>query len=115
MEPKDTISDGPAPEAEHPAEPVTVAAPAAAPAAAPVAKRPRGRTALLLVAAAVLGIAGGTAVGYDVQAGRAPTPLPVLAQPGLAYPSKALPRARAPTRCPRPRTTGSGRTATCAS
>lgn len=83
MEPKDTISDGSAP-----------------PVAAPVAKRPRGRTALLLAAAAVLGIAGGTAVGYDVQAGRAPTPLPALSQPDLAYPAKALPPGKAPDPLP---------------
>ncbi|MCX4846397.1 hypothetical protein [Streptomyces sp. NBC_00893] len=84
------------------AEPDTApaAAPVVAPAAAPVAKRPRGRTALLLVAAAVLGIAGGTAVGYDVQAERAPTPLPALSQPDLAYPAKALPPGRAPDPLP---------------
>ncbi|MFF9567721.1 hypothetical protein [Streptomyces sp. NPDC014685] len=76
------------------------AAPATAPAAGPVAKRPRGRTALLVAAAAVLGIAGGTAVGYDVQAGRAPTPLPALSQPDLAYPAKALPPGKAPDPLP---------------
>lgn len=69
-------------------------------AAAPVAKRPRGRTALLVVAAAVLGIAGGTAVGYDVQAKRAPTPLSALSQPDLAYPAKALPPDKAPDPLP---------------
>ncbi|MFE3740499.1 hypothetical protein [Streptomyces sp. NPDC059134] len=53
--------------------------------------RGRGRTALLIAVAAVLGIVSGTATGYAVQAGRPPTPLPVLAQPGLAYPAKALP------------------------
>ncbi|MFF1500664.1 hypothetical protein ACFVZR_12440 [Streptomyces sp. NPDC058316] len=77
-----------------------MADPEAAPAAAPVAKGPRGRTALLIAAAAVLGIAGGTAVGYDVQAGRAPTPLPALAQPDLAYPAKALPADKAPDPLP---------------
>lgn len=127
LEPKDTISDGPAPEdgagtrsvaeppvpekpvAEPPVtepapEPAPEAAPVAepepVPATAPVAKRPRGRTALLVLAAAVLGIAGGTAVGYDVQAGRAPTPLPALSQPGLAYPAKALPPDEAPDPLP---------------
>ncbi|MEE1767871.1 hypothetical protein PUR34_06665 [Streptomyces sp. JV185] len=116
MEPKDTISDGPAPEggpAPRPqpvpgtlaapvAEPVTApeVEPVAAPVAAPVAKRPRGRTALIVLAAAVLGIAGGTAVGYDVQAKRAPTPLPALSQPGLAYPAKALPPGKAPDPLP---------------
>ncbi|MEU4504052.1 hypothetical protein [Streptomyces sp. NPDC024089] len=83
------------------ATPMAAAPMAAAPmAAAPVAKRPRGRTTLLIAAAAVLGIAGGTAVGYDVQAGRAPTPLPALAQPGLAYPAKALPPGEAPDPLP---------------
>ncbi|GGT55284.1 hypothetical protein [Streptomyces purpureus] len=53
--------------------------------------RPRGRTALLIAAAALLGITGGTAVGYTIQAGRAPTPLPPLNQPALAYPAKPLP------------------------
>ncbi|GAA2410412.1 hypothetical protein GCM10010433_06460 [Streptomyces pulveraceus] len=124
MEPKDTISDGPAPEdgpgtrsvaeplvpekpvAEPEAvrgtepEPVPVAEPEPVPVAAPVAKRPRGRTALLVLAAAVLGVAGGTAVGYDVQAGRAPTPLPALSQPGLAYPAKALPPDKVPDPLP---------------
>ncbi|MFJ7194724.1 MULTISPECIES: hypothetical protein [unclassified Streptomyces] len=104
MEPKDTISDGPAPVAEPEVEAAPVAAPVdeplAAPVAAPVAKRPRGRTALIVLAAAVLGIAGGTAVGYDVQAKRAPTPLPALSQPGLAYPAKALPPGKAPDPLP---------------
>ncbi|MEV6165080.1 hypothetical protein AB0L71_24795 [Streptomyces sp. NPDC052052] len=63
-------------------------------------RRPRGRTALLIAAAAVLGIAGGTAVGYHVQAGRAPTPLPALSQPDLAYPAKALPADKVPTPLP---------------
>ncbi|MES9589274.1 hypothetical protein ABWK57_10480 [Streptomyces sp. NPDC094045] len=88
----------PAPEPAPEAAPV--AEPEPAPATAPVAKRPRGRTALLVLAAAVLGIAGGTAVGYDVQAGRAPTPLPALSQPGLAYPAKALPPDEAPDPLP---------------
>lgn len=48
----------------------------------------------------MLGIAGGTAVGYDVQAGRAPTPLPALSQPDLAYPAKALPPGKAPDPLP---------------
>ncbi|MFD7527149.1 hypothetical protein ACFV8E_05915 [Streptomyces sp. NPDC059849] len=69
-------------------------------AAEPVAKRPRGRTTLLIAAAAVLGIAGGTAVGYDIQVGRAPTALPALSQPDLAYPAKALPPGKAPDPLP---------------
>ncbi|WP_338671901.1 hypothetical protein V1460_02755 [Streptomyces sp. SCSIO 30461] len=53
--------------------------------------RRRGRTALLIAVAAVVGIAGGTAVGYGIQAEREPTPLPVLIQAGLTYPAKPLP------------------------
>ncbi|MFE2944052.1 hypothetical protein ACFXKG_34170 [Streptomyces sp. NPDC059255] len=41
--------------------------------------------------AAVLGIVGGTATGYAIQADRPPTPLPPLAQQGLGYPAKPLP------------------------
>ncbi|MET9922693.1 hypothetical protein ABZZ04_37375 [Streptomyces sp. NPDC006435] len=126
MEPKNTTSERPAPEAAPVTGPETVptagpaaepvaapaaepvaapaaepgAAPVTAPAAGPVAKRPRGRTALIVAVAAVLGIAGGTAVGYDVQAGRAPTPLPALSQPDLAYPAKALPPGEAPDPLP---------------
>ncbi|MGW1882137.1 hypothetical protein [Streptomyces sp. NPDC001970] len=50
--------------------------------------RRRGRTALIVAAAAVIGLVGGTAVGYGVQADREPTPLPALSQAGLAYPAK---------------------------
>nr|WP_223183617.1 MULTISPECIES: hypothetical protein [unclassified Streptomyces] len=49
------------------------------------------RTAGLIAVAAVLGLVGGTAVGYGVQAGRPPVALPALSQPGLAYPAKPLP------------------------
>ncbi|MFD9213999.1 hypothetical protein ACFVY9_12985 [Streptomyces sp. NPDC059544] len=58
--------------------------------------RRRGRTAVLLAVAAVIGISAGTAVGYKVQADRPPTPLPPLNQPGLGYPAKPLPADRAP-------------------
>jgi hypothetical protein len=54
-----------------------------APTAAPAARR-RGRTALLIVGAAVLGVVAGTCVGYVVQADRKPTKLPSLSQPTLA-------------------------------
>ncbi|AXG79333.1 hypothetical protein [Streptomyces paludis] len=62
------------------------------PAAHPAPRtRRRGRTALLIATAAVLGIVAGTATGYAVQADRDPTPLPVLAQPGgVPYPAKPL-------------------------
>ncbi|MEU6954808.1 hypothetical protein [Streptomyces sp. NPDC045714] len=55
---------------------------------APATRRPRGRTTLIIAAAALLGIAGGAAAGYGVQAERAPTPLAALSQPGLGYPAK---------------------------
>lgn len=44
-------------------------------------RRRRGRTAMLIGGAAVLGIVTGTCTGYVVQAGRTPTPLPPLSQP----------------------------------
>lgn len=48
-------------------------------------KRPRrGRTALLIVTAAVLGVVAGTCAGYLIQADRDPTPLPSLSQATLA-------------------------------
>jgi hypothetical protein len=57
-----------------------------APVAVPVADRPRrrGRTALLIVGAAVLGVVAGTCAGYLVQADREPTRLAPLSQPSLA-------------------------------
>ncbi|MFC5804045.1 hypothetical protein [Streptomyces formicae] len=63
---------------------------------APVRRRRRGRTALIVAAAAVIGIVGGTAVGYGIQAEREPTPLPALSQPGLSYPAKPLPDSARP-------------------
>ncbi|WP_235618146.1 hypothetical protein [Streptomyces sp. CB02400] len=47
-------------------------------------KRRRGRTAVLIAAAAVLGVVAGTCTGYLVQADREPTRLPPLSQPVLA-------------------------------
>ncbi|MER5911834.1 hypothetical protein ABT124_15315 [Streptomyces sp. NPDC001982] len=51
----------------------------------PPAPRPRrrGRTALLLATAAVLGLVAGTCTGYLIQADRKPTALPPLSQPTL--------------------------------
>ncbi|MFI5676440.1 hypothetical protein [Streptomyces cellulosae] len=51
----------------------------------PAATRPRrrGRTALLITGAVVLGLVAGTCVGYLVQADREPTPLASLSQPML--------------------------------
>ncbi|MER5503750.1 hypothetical protein ABT052_00300 [Streptomyces sp. NPDC002766] len=74
------------------AAPVTPApvTPAVAPAepdasAEPVVVRPRrrGRTALLIACAAVLGVVAGTCTGYLIQADRKPTTLPSLSQPTL--------------------------------
>ncbi|MFJ9057140.1 hypothetical protein [Streptomyces sp. NPDC102409] len=90
MEPNDTI---PAAPAEPPAAPVEAPA-------APVRPRPRGRTALLIAAAALLGISGGTAVGYGIQAQRPPSQLPALSQTELAYPAKALPSDKVPAPLP---------------
>lgn len=47
-------------------------------------KRRRGRTGVLIAAAAVLGVVAGTCAGYLVQADRGPTALPPLSQPVLA-------------------------------
>lgn len=73
-----------------PAMPVSSAAPAQAevpgpaepaePAALPRPRR-RGRTALLIAGAVVLGLVAGTCAGYLVQAEREPTKLPPLSQP----------------------------------
>ncbi|MFG2312791.1 hypothetical protein ACGFS9_29585 [Streptomyces sp. NPDC048566] len=56
----------------------------APPAAGPRARRKRGRTALLIATAAVLGLVAGTCTGFVVQAGREPTRLPPLSQPVVA-------------------------------
>ncbi|MEV2216401.1 hypothetical protein AB0H86_34120 [Streptomyces sp. NPDC050997] len=50
----------------------------------PVRPRRRGRTALLIAGAAVLGVVAGTCAGYLVQADREPTRLGPLSQPNLA-------------------------------
>ncbi|MFF1511561.1 hypothetical protein [Streptomyces sp. NPDC058326] len=68
----------------------------------PPTARPRRRalrTAGLIAVAAVLGLVGGTAVGYGIQAEREPVPLPPLNQPGLAYP-KPLPKGQEPDPLP---------------
>ncbi|WP_063991899.1 MULTISPECIES: hypothetical protein [unclassified Streptomyces] len=65
----------------------------------PEPARPRRRalrTVGLIAVAAVLGLVGGTAVGYGIQADREPTALPALNQPGLAYPAKPLPKGQEP-------------------
>ncbi len=89
--PEEVGEAGEAPDA--PVVPVAPAAPAAedttgsaegpGPSEEPAAARPRrrGRTALLLAAAVVLGLVGGACGGYLVQADREPTKLPPLSQP----------------------------------
>ncbi|MFC9397910.1 hypothetical protein ACFTWS_32810 [Streptomyces sp. NPDC057027] len=76
-----------------PPEPETATEPA------PPVQRPRRRILRivgLVAVAAVIGLVGGTAVGYGIQADREPTALPPLNQPGLAYPSKPLPKGQEP-------------------
>ncbi|MEV8092034.1 hypothetical protein [Streptomyces nigra] len=75
---------------ERPGEPEGMAPPGTAPgpaepetAAVPVRARRRGRTALLIAGAVVLGLVAGTCTGYLVQADREPTKLPPLSQPTL--------------------------------
>ncbi|MGW8766460.1 hypothetical protein ACWGN5_28630 [Streptomyces sp. NPDC055815] len=66
---------------------------------APPVQKPRRRvlrTVALIAVAAVIGLVGGTAVGYGIQADREPTALPPLNQPGLAYPAKPLPKGQEP-------------------
>ncbi|MEU3950148.1 hypothetical protein [Streptomyces sp. NPDC029526] len=49
------------------------------------ARRPRGRTTLMIAAAALLGVVAGTCTGYLVQAERPPTALPSLSQPVVPW------------------------------
>lgn len=72
---------GPGPETPPDADLPAVDAPAGE---AVRARRPRGRTALIVAGAAVLGVLAGTVTGYAVQYQRQPTPLGPLAQQGLA-------------------------------
>ncbi|MGW2558480.1 hypothetical protein ACWCXB_04355 [Streptomyces sp. NPDC001514] len=121
METQDTQAQEPVPQSAPDPVPQPVPAPTAAPAQAAQAQAPvpaptpelepeaqaqtetvnrpvrrRGRTTLIVVAAAVIGLVGGTAVGYGVQADREPTPLPALSQPNLVYPAKPLPEDKRP-------------------
>ncbi|MFF0643488.1 hypothetical protein ACFYVV_07710 [Streptomyces tendae] len=90
-----TTPEGPQPAAAPEPPPVDEAAPdagaapdapdaGAAPDAAAGGSRRRGRTALLIAAAAVLGLVAGTCTGVLVQADREPTKLPPLSQAALA-------------------------------
>ncbi|MFE6721837.1 hypothetical protein ACFVDU_30145 [Streptomyces albidoflavus] len=85
-----------------PSRPGAEAAPAEAPAEAAPAprRRPRGLTSLIVACAALVGVVGGTATGYAIQAEREPTPLPPLSQADLAYPKKALPESKRPAPLP---------------
>ncbi|MFJ6251416.1 MULTISPECIES: hypothetical protein [unclassified Streptomyces] len=95
LKPDAPAGTAPAPEAGTSAAPASDTAPEAEPDTAPAtAARPRRRvlrTAGLIAVAAVVGLVGGTAVGYGVQAQREPTALPPLNQPGLVQP-KPLPK-----------------------
>ncbi|WP_435298226.1 hypothetical protein [Streptomyces sp. bgisy093] len=100
-----TIPDqGTAPPPVKPDAPAeTSAAPASEPDTAPAtATRPRRRvlrTVGLIAVATVIGLVGGTAVGYGVQAQREPTALPPLNQPDLVRP-KPLPKGQKPKPLP---------------
>ncbi|MFD8010235.1 hypothetical protein [Streptomyces sp. NPDC058955] len=86
-------------EAVEPAQntPVPAPDPGAEPPARSAPRRRRvARTIALIAVAAVLGVIGGTAVGYGVQAEREPVALPPLNQPGLAYPAEPLPKDQEP-------------------
>ncbi|MFI8325913.1 hypothetical protein [Streptomyces sp. NPDC085529] len=86
----ETAQNAPAPAPDPGAEPPTRSAPR---------RRRVGRTIALIAVAAVIGLVGGTAVGYGIQAEREPTPLPPLNQPALAYP-KPLPKGQKATPLP---------------
>lgn len=60
--------------------------------------RRRGRTALLIATAAVLGLVGGACAGYLIQADREPTKLPSLSQPVVAQAKGAGPEPCPPRR-----------------
>lgn len=95
--PAETPEAGPAPENAPASESVPEPVPAdtshalAENPAEPAPRRPRGRTTLLVAAAALLGVVAGVATGYTVQADRKPTPLPPLSQAKLSYPDKHVP------------------------
>lgn len=80
-------------EAPEPADPAPEAVPDAATPEAPSADsaqlkpRRRGRTALIMAVAVVLGVLGGGGVGYAVQYHRQPTPLPPLSVAQPQYPT----------------------------
>ncbi|MFI2379499.1 hypothetical protein ACH5AO_31265 [Streptomyces sp. NPDC018964] len=69
-------------------------------------KRRPGRTAVLIAAAAVLGVVAGTCAGYLVQADREPTGLPPLSQPVLTQAEGEAPEPLSAGRDRRVRTDG---------
>jgi hypothetical protein len=74
--------------------PAAVSLPESVPQAGAVGKpRRRGRTAMLIASAAVLGMLAGGGLGYRVQYQRPPTPLPPLTIPALAQPTGPAPPA----------------------
>ncbi|MFC1417956.1 hypothetical protein [Streptacidiphilus cavernicola] len=77
------------PVADPAQDPAAATDPDSAAAPAPK-KRPRGRTALIMVGAVVLGVLGGGGAGYAVQSARKPTPLPPLAVAQPKYPAKRV-------------------------
>lgn len=72
----------------------------------PPRPRRRGRTALLIAGAAVLGLVAGTCAGYLVQADREPTKLPSLSQPKLTQAKGEAPEPLSAARDRRVRTDG---------
>lgn len=94
-EPAPELASGPV--AESAAEPGAEASAAPFPELfpEPPANKPRrrGRTTLLIAAAAVLGVLAGGGLGYRIQQERPPTPLPPLTGPVLAQPKGAGPAA----------------------
>ncbi len=71
-------------------EPVAAADPWAVGVEPEPKKRPRGRTALIMAVAVVLGLLGGAGTGYAVQSARKPTPLPPLSVAQPKYPAKRV-------------------------
>ncbi|WP_030187970.1 hypothetical protein [Streptomyces violaceorubidus] len=75
-----------------PDAPAPLAADAALPAEEAGRRRRRGRTALIIAAAAALGLVAGACTGVLVQADREPTKLPPLSQAALAHGTGKAPK-----------------------
>ncbi|WP_406097432.1 hypothetical protein [Kitasatospora purpeofusca] len=90
------------PVAPSPARP-PAAPPASGPAITPAPRRPRRpRPVLLLASGLVLGTVAGTGVGYAIQSGRPPTPLPQLQVALPTYPSEVVDPTAAAAAAPSP-------------